>query len=642
MCGFTGFWGFNANLSQEKLQSLARQMAFEIQERGPDDKGEWADAHQGLAFGYRRLAILDLSSAGHQPMESACGRYVIVYNGEIYNYQDIQRQLLAERSLVFKGTSDTEVLLEACALWGVPKTVSKCIGMFAFALWDKQEKKLTLARDRLGIKPLYWGWQGQTFFFGSQLKSFRPHPAWNPKISSDILAAYVRFGYVGGTDSIYENIYHLSPGHILVIDSAKKVSTERYWFLEDFVSLPKRAEPSEVLLEELEPLLKDAVQKRLLADVPLGAFLSGGIDSSLVVALMQGNASQPVKTFSIGFEEKEYDEAAYAKAMAKHLGTDHTELYLPVHSAAEIIPLLPDLYDEPFADSSQIPTYLVSKLARQHVTVSLSGDGGDELFAGYNRYYYMKNISRLFLKIPPFVRQGLSKGIELLSEEKWTNLAHFIPSAFRPRFVGQKAHKLAHILKAVSEEEIYKILVSQAYCPQKYVTSSLQKNPWQGLLDQSAFHSFIEYMQYVDTKTYLPGDILTKVDRASMGISLEARVPLLDHRVVEFAARLPLSFKIRDGKTKWPLRQILNKYVPESLYDRPKTGFGIPIHAWLRGSLRGWGEALLSESSLKMSSLLNVKEIRSLWQGYQTGNNEEVYALWTLLMFQAWYIKYHG
>ncbi len=641
MCGITGFWNHNKTRSEEELRFIVKTMAEQIRPRGPDDCGEWVESEQGLALGHRRLSIVDLSPAGHQPMTSACGRYIIIYNGEIYNAPDIKAEILKEHSLSFQGTSDTEALLEGCALWGVKATVSKCIGMFGFALWDRRDKVLTLVRDRMGIKPLYWGWQGEgaskTFFFGSQLKSFKPHPRWNPQIDQTIVTSYLRYGYVPAPRSIYQNIHQLDPGHILTVNESGTINDEAYWRLEDHVTTaPVHNDPTQAL-DQLEDLLKDAVGRRMVADVPLGAFLSGGIDSSLVVSLMQAQSTRPVKTFSIGFDQPEYNEAPYAKAIAQHLGTDHTEMYVPVEEAADVIPQIPEFYDEPFADSSQIPTYLVSKMAREHVTVSLSGDGGDELFTGYNRYFYTQQLWGKFSWMPAPLRKAMAAGITTLSEESWDTLGRLIPEKLRPKYVGQKAHKVAKIMQRPTEEGLYQSLISQAHTPEKYSLSAQENPDWEHLLKRDDFPGLIEYMQYLDMKTYLPNDILTKVDRASMAVSLEARVPLLDHRVVEFAAAMPLNLKIKDNKAKWPLRQILNRYVPSEMVERPKTGFGIPIHNWLRGRLKNWGEELLSETSLRDTQMLNPHTVRSLWEGYQKGENQEAYSLWTMLMLQAWH-----
>ncbi len=399
---------------------------------------------------------------------------------------------------------------------------------------------------------------------------------------------------------------------------------------------PTQNDPTQAL-DQLEELLKDAVGRRMVADVPLGAFLSGGIDSSLVVSLMQAQSRRPVKTFSIGFEQPEYNEAHHAKAVAEHLGTDHTEMYLPVEDAADVIPQIPEFYDEPFADSSQIPTYLVSKMAKEHVTVSLSGDGGDELFAGYNRYFYTQQVWDKISWMPAPLKKMLGAGITTLSEENWDSVSKMLPEKYRPKYVGQKAHKVAKILERATEEGLYQALISQAHTPEKYSLSAKENTDWAHLLGREDFPGLTEYMQYLDMKTYLPNDILTKVDRASMAVSLEARVPLLDHRVVEFAASMPLDLKIRDGKAKWPLRQILGRHVPQELFERPKTGFGIPIHDWLRGRLKDWGEDLLSTSALKDSQMLNPETVRELWNGYQKGESQEAYSLWTMLMLQAWH-----
>lgn len=641
MCGITGFWSPSLLMSEPELTSIVSAMALEIQARGPDDGGAWVDGEQGLALGQRRLSIVDLSHAGHQPMMSACGRYVMIYNGELYNTHDLRQEILREKVITFRGTSDTEVLVEACALWGLRRTLPKTNGMFAIAVWDRQGKTLSLARDRMGEKPLYYGWQGEgsarTFFFGSQLKSFKPHPHWVPKVDAAMVTSFLRYGYVPAPRTIYEGMSQVVPGEMLVVTADGHVHKETYWCIEDHItSTPLRQDPVTVV-NDLDGLLKDAVGRRMMADVPLGAFLSGGIDSSLIVSLMQSQSTTPVKTFSVGFEQKEFDEAPYAKAIAQHLGTDHTELYLPVEAAADVIPLLPQMYDEPFADSSQIPTYLVSKMARSHVTVALSGDGGDELFAGYNRYFYSQKVWGALGPYPPFAKRLLGSVFGLLSETAWDRCAGLLPASHRPKFLGQKVSKVIKLLNRSNEQGVYQTLISQSHSPELYSLSGQEENVWGSYLGREDFDSFVAYMQYLDMKTYLPNDILTKVDRASMAVSLEGRIPLLDHRVIEFALSLPVSMNIQQGQAKWPLRQLLSRYVPRPLFERPKSGFGIPLHDWLRGRLRDWGEDLMSVSSLQNAGLLNVSAVRSLWEGYQKGLNQEAYALWTMLMLQAWH-----
>jgi asparagine synthase (glutamine-hydrolysing) len=640
MCGITGFWQTKDSLNAAGLTTLINAMSDQISTRGPDDAGGWVCAETGIALGHRRLSIVDLSPAGHQPMVSACGRYVMIYNGEIYNAPEIREKILTEKPITFQGTSDTEVLLEGCALWGVKKLVQFCIGMFAFALYDRQHKTVTLVRDRLGIKPLYWGMKRSTLFFGSQPKSFRPHPHFDGALNHEIIPTYIRYGCVPAPYSIYHDIRQLEPGHLVVIQSDLSYQQETYWALEHHLKTQKAQKPYETLITDLEALLSDAVKRRMVADVPLGAFLSGGIDSSLVVALMQKQSSKPIKTFTIGFDEAEYNEAHHAKAVAQHLGTDHHELYLSVNEAADLVTALPQWYDEPFADSSQIPTYLVSKIARNQVTVSLSGDGGDELFAGYSRYTHGQKVIAYWNLLPTPLKKAAAQAIFALSQQQWSTLSKYIFMGQGPQFMGRRAHKLGKLLQQPNVQSIYSSLASQIAQPLQYVNQEREISPLKSLKTPQDFDSLIEYMMYVDTKTYLPNDILTKVDRASMALGLEARVPLLDHRVVEFAQHIPLSQKIINGQGKAPLRDILAHYVPRELFERPKTGFGIPIHQWLRGRLRDWAEELLSEKALKESAVFDVKQVRQLWQGYLKNTNDEAYGLWNFLMFQAWYQEY--
>ncbi|MBP9764213.1 MAG: asparagine synthase (glutamine-hydrolyzing) [Gammaproteobacteria bacterium] len=642
MCGLVGFWDFKANTSKTELLAIGQKMGKAISHRGPDSEGAWCDETLGLSFSHLRLAIVDLSEAGHQPMVSRSGGSVIVYNGEIYNAPEL-RETLSLEGCRFRGHSDTEVILEACERWGVIATCQKLIGMFAFAFWDKQTQQLFLARDRLGIKPMYWGFNQGILFFGSQLKSFKGHPHFKPEIDKEALTAYFRFNYVPTPLSIFENIQKLSPGSILSIDRNQKTQEFRFWDLQDVITRAKenrlKASSSDgALVEECDVLLRDAVKRRMVADVPLGAFLSGGIDSSTVVALMQAQSDRPIKTFTIGFHEAGYDEAKHAAAVAKHLGTEHHELYLASSEAQAIIPDIPNWCDEPFADVSQIPTYLVSQLARQQVTVSLSGDGGDELFAGYNRYFVGQAFWQRIKILPYWLRYLSAYGIRQFSPNRWDSIAKILPNRFRPRLVGDKAHKLADILAVPNARTFYKNLVSYWEEPANLVLGGNEPvlYPWN--FESTFGHSddFVESMQMMDTLTYLPDDILTKVDRASMAVSLEARVPLLDHRVVEFAYGLPMDVKIRNGQGKWLLRQVLNKYVPNRLIDRPKMGFGVPIDQWLRGPLREWAENLLSLQRLESEGILNPGPICQRWREHLSGQRNWQYSLWGVLMFQAW------
>lgn len=638
MCGLVGFWDFKAETSKVELLAIGQKMGKAISHRGPDSEDAWCDETIGLTFSHLRLAIVDLSEAGHQPMISRSGGSVIVYNGEIYNAPEL-RALLGVEGIHFRGHSDTEVILEACERWGVEATCQKLIGMFAFAFWDKNTQKLFIARDRLGIKPVYWGLNQGVLFFGSQLKSFKEHPKFKPDIDKDALTSYFRFNYVPTPVSIFKNIQKLSPGSILSVERSQKITESRFWDLQDVVATGKEIQLKHsrsdgVLVEACDSLLRDAVKRRMVADVPLGAFLSGGVDSSTVVALMQAQSDRPIKTFTIGFNETGYDEAKHAAAVAKHLGTEHHELYLASQDAQAIIPDIPNWCDEPFADVSQIPTYLVSQLARQHVTVSLSGDGGDELFAGYNRYFVGQKLWPRLKLLPYWLRYLSAHGIRQVSPNTWDGFSKILPSRFRPRLMGDKVHKLADILSVPNAEVFYKKLVSYWEDPADLVIGGSESvlYPW----NRKSESAFIETMQMMDTLTYLPDDILTKVDRASMAVSLEARVPLLDHRVVEFAYGLPMDVKIRNGQGKWLLRQVLNKYVPNNLIDRPKMGFGVPIDQWLRGPLREWAENLLSQQRLESEGILNPVRIRERWSEHLSGQRNWQYSLWGVLMFQAW------
>lgn len=642
MCGITGFWNFKHDLSQEKLVESVKAMSNEIAHRGPDSWGVWSDETVGIALGHRRLSIVDLSEAGHQPMISQSGNSVITYNGEIYNAEELKAELI-QKGHQFRGHSDTEVILEGCEAWGVEVTCKRLIGMFAFAFWDRKTRILFLVRDRLGIKPMYWGFNKGILFFGSQLKSFMAYPHWQSRINKDALTAYFRFNYIPAPWSILEGINKLASGTILAIDPSGKTTTARFWDLQTVVSngLGKRRTQSEAqLVEELDVLLRDAVKRRMIAEVPLGSFLSGGIDSSTVVALMQVQSKNPIKTFSIGFHEQEYNEAHYAAMVAKHLGTEHHELYLPVNEAQNIIPDIPEWFDEPFADVSQIPTFLVSKLAREQVKVSLSGDGGDELFAGYNRYLMGYSIWYKLKWIPYWLRRIGANSIQKIKPNYWENLSRLVPVKAWPTLLVDRLYKLADVLKLKNAQDFYCSLVSHWDDPSALVLEGreIAQYPWN--TQKIHFENFIENMQYLDTLTYLPDDILTKVDRASMAIGLEARVPLLDHRVVEFAWQLPLSMKVRQGQGKWLLRQVLNRYIPEKLIKRPKKGFGVPIGEWLRGPLCQWAQDLLAYDQIKQQGLLNPDLIQQRWQEHLSLKRNWQYSLWGVLMFQSWYQKW--
>jgi asparagine synthase (glutamine-hydrolysing) len=696
MCGFAGFLTTNP-IVLSRADSVARSMALAIQHRGPDDAGTWSEPSSGIAMGFRRLSILDLSIAGRQPMQSKSGRYVIAFNGEIYNHLDL-RKLLNNSTLdvidrPWHGNSDTETLLSCFETWGIEETLLKAVGMFAFALWDTQTRTLHLARDRFGEKPLYYGWVSttddaeQTFVFGSELKALRAYPEFANPVSRKSLALFMQFTYVPAPHSIYQNIFKLEPGCILSINTnacnnksialsqtnmhielpqIPKVNNcalrppalqggmrmNRWWSLATKVELGAQHQlHSEAeAIEILEQRLKEAVSLQSLADVPLGAFLSGGVDSSCIVALMQAKATSPVKTFTVGFEEAGFDESPHALAVAKHLGTEHNTIFVSAKQAQAVIADLPAMFDEPFADSSQIPTHLVCKAARLQVTVALSGDAGDELFGGYNRYFWGPRIWRQIAWLPYPARQTLGSAIIALPTGGWDALSrqvnNFLPASRKFARAGDRAHKLATRLTGVRNlDELYKSLVSEWQDPAHVVKGAgieLGINllePDSILSDPLPAFGAEQHqlrMMYRDTMTYLPDDILCKVDRAAMAASLETRIPFLDHRVAELAWQLPLNMKIRNGQGKWALRQVLYKYVPKELIDRPKAGFAIPVGQWLRGPLRDWAEALLDEKRLDVEGYFYPKPIRDKWSQHLTGRYDHTPSLWAVLMFQSW------
>ena len=672
MCGVTGFLTAQT-VSFEGLEAIASNMANTIAHRGPDDSGAWADAQAGIVLGHRRLSIIDLSPAGHQPMASRSGRFVIAFNGEIYNHQDLRLEMhSAGFSLAWRGHSDTETLLAGFEHWGIEATLRKTVGMFAIALWDVQEQTLHLVRDRFGEKPLYYGWAGtgagRAFVFGSELKALRAFPGFANQVCRQALAQYMRFMVVPAPRSIYEGIYKLEPGCILTITGAPptdapaqpmrppaingSLSLRRWWALADIVQSGAQNQLTDEVeaVQQLELRLADAVRLQSLADVPLGAFLSGGVDSSAIVALMQQQATRPVKTFTVGFEEAGFDESPYALAVAKHLGTDHAELLVTVAEAQAVITQLPAMYDEPFADSSQIPTHLVCRAARQHVTVALSGDAGDELFGGYNRYFWGPRIWAKLAWLPYPVRQALGAAISSMPVAGWDVLSRplnsLLPGGKGILQTGDKAHKLAARLRGVRNiDDLYLSLLSEWQDPGQVVRGKNGSNvvePSSLLADPLPEGDLIDVansplrMMYRDSMTYLPDDILCKVDRAAMATSLETRVPFLDHRVAELAWRLPSHMKIRGGQGKWALREVLHKHVPRALIDRPKAGFGIPVGQWLRGPLRPWAESLLDEKRLLAEGYFYPVPIRQRWAEHLKGQRDHTYSLWAVLMFQSW------
>lgn len=660
MCGIVGTFG--------TAVACIEKMADTIQHRGPDDCGYWYDVDYGVGLGHRRLSILDLSPTGHQPMVSESGRFVIVFNGEIYNHPEIRNEISNSSAMrdisLWRGHSDTETILAGFELWGIEATLAKTVGMFAMAVWDNAVKSLTLVRDRMGEKPLYYGWNNGVFLFASELKALRACPRFEAHINRNALTQYFRFSYIPAPHSIYRGVFKLWPGYMMTLRSGTAkvcpwdentppfgkfqnngIDLRPYWSLKNVVTegqLHPFTGTEKEATDELELILTTAVQSQQLSDVPLGAFLSGGVDSSTIVSLMQANSIRPIKTFTIGFSEAGYNEALYAKEVARHLGTDHTELYVTPEDSLAVIPKLPALYDEPFSDSSQIPTFLVSQLAKQHVTVSLSGDGGDELFGGYNRYLLTNSIWKRLGWLPLGSRRALASGITSVSPAGWDRfndmVVPFMPNKICATQVGGKAHKLARILAASSPEQIYRDLVSHWHAPTNIVIGSTELPTKLTELNEMPDIADLEQrMMYLDAISYLPDDILAKVDRAAMGVSLETRVPMLDHRVVEYAWRLPLDLKIRGGQGKWLLRQLLYRRVPKQLIERPKMGFSVPIDSWLRGPLREWAEDLLCEERLKQEGFFHTEEIRQKWQEHLSGVSNWQHHLWDVLMFQAWH-----
>ena len=645
MCGLAGFYSISPSNKSSGIEVL-RLMGEAIRHRGPDDSGEWFDDKNNLGFSHRRLSIVDLSPMGHQPMLSPSNRYVIAFNGEIYNHLDIRNELaLSGKGFTWKGHSDTETLLAGFDVWGIKKTIQKTIGMFALAVWDTQEEILSLIRDRLGEKPLYYGWHGDTFLFGSELKALKVHPSFIKSVNRNALSLLIRHNYIPAPYCIWEHTQKLLPGNILTLKQGSKIfTTEEYWSGKKVIEAcedNKFSGTAEQAVSVVESVLSKSVEQQMMADVPLGAFLSGGVDSSLVVALMQAQSSRPVKTFSIGLHDKQYNEAVFAKSVANHLGTQHTELYVTPQAALDVVPKIAELYDEPFADSSQIPTFLVSQMAKQRVTVALSGDAADELFCGYNRYMMTSAAWGRVKQLPQPVRAILAKMITTFSPEALNVLLAPIKKAFfnGPSVnIGDKAHKAAVVLTSGSIDELYQRLVSQWQDPSGLVKDSVE--PLTVLTDQSrkpVCSNFIESMMAMDMLSYMVDDILVKVDRAAMGVSLETRVPFLDQNVVELAWSLPLEYKLRNGVSKWVLREILYKHVPKELIERPKMGFGVPLNDWLRGPLKSWAENLLNKQRITREGFFEPELIESLWKSHLNGKKNWGERLWAILVFQLWH-----
>jgi len=637
MCGIAGLIDPRLIGRGDMLRAHARLMADAIAHRGPDGWDSWADPAAGIAFAHRRLAVIDVTPTGAQPMVSIDGRWVITYNGEIYNTAEIARAPeLAGRA--FRGTSDTEVVLESVAARGIDQTLADLNGMFALAVWDRKTRTLYLVRDRLGIKPLFYTMDGGAVRFASELKAMNAVARSSAAIDAASIASFFRFGYVPAPHTIFAGIHKLMPGEIVSIDSIGRSSRRTYWSLADVVEQAHSfaRELSDVEAEDrLNDLLADAVARQMISDVPLGAFLSGGIDSSTIVSLMVAAGKGAVKTFSIGFPELGYDESRYAAAVARHLGTEHEELIITAADAVAVVPCLPDIYDEPFADSSQIPTSLVSMLTRRRVTVALSGDGGDELFGGYNRYALTAKILSRILSLPLVTRGAIATMMKAIPERAVDRLASLLPDRIRPTQPADKLRKLAEVLPC-EPQQVYLRLVTQCLQPVR-LANGVPEHPlgWERFEPIAARGDRLLWMQVLDTATYLPDDILQKVDRASMAWALEVRPPLLDHRVVAFALGLPLRLRVRNGETKWLLRRVLERYVPREMFERPKMGFGVPLADWLRGPLRAWAEDLLDPSGLG-GGYVNVEAARQMWTEHIAERRNCAYALWTILMFEAW------
>lgn len=644
MCGIAGFLDSAFN-SSDAINAL-RRMGDSLAHRGPDGRGEWYSADGNVGLAHRRLAIVDLTDDGAQPMHSPCGRFTISFNGEIYNYRALRQELEQDgMSFTWRGHSDTEVLIVAIETWGFERALQKCIGMFAIALWDAQKRKLFLARDRFGEKPLYYGWNGKAFLFGSELKALRAFPKWKGTLDTDAVRLYLRFSYVPSPRSIYSGVFKLPAGTWLSVEGNSRPdqldAPTPYWSAMDTISAARKTPLNLTTAETIALLdfeMRRAVLLRMHADVPLGSFLSGGVDSSLVTAMMQAQSINKVRTFSLGVSDVKYDESSHARRVAQHLGTDHMEFIVTPRELLSIVPLMPSMYDEPFADSSQIPTHLVARLARPQVTVALTGDAGDELFGGYNRHVIARKLAIALAIMPHSARRAIGDSFKLVSERNWDRLNAFSASFFRKpptRILGHKLHKLARVFASSSTSDLYQQLVSLPNAG-----SFAAENPF---IDPTwSFNSEIEGLQFseqmmaTDLVTYLPDDILTKVDRASMAVALEGRMPFLDASVLDLAWRIPLNRKISGGTGKWILRKVLYKYVPRDLVDRPKSGFGVPIGAWLRGPLREWAHAYLNETALSRTGLLNSQGISRVWAAHLAGADGFDYDLWAVLMLQIW------
>ncbi|MGC2777572.1 MAG: asparagine synthase (glutamine-hydrolyzing) [Bradyrhizobium sp.] len=649
MCGITGLLR-PGGADDGRLTGIVDRMTSALAHRGPDASGLWTQAAAGVAFGHRRLAILDLSEAGAQPMHSVCGRYTVTFNGEIYNHLDVRAELEACGAAPnWRGHSDTETLLAAVGQWGVQPALQRLIGMFVFALWDAEARRLVLARDRFGEKPLFYGWCGGDLVFGSELKALAAHPSWAPSLDRAALTAFMRYSYVPAPATIWTGVRKLPPASFVSFPadgaSGNWLAPQPYWSMRDAVAAGQgdRIGNDDDAVAQLERLLSVAVKRQCLSDVPLGAFLSGGVDSSTIVALMQAQASQPVRTFSIGFSEDGYDEAADARRVAQHLGTDHTELYVDARTALDVVPKLPRIYDEPFADSSQIPTHLVAQMARRHVTVALSGDAGDELFGGYNRHVWGGALQARFGRLPMPLRRAISTILSAVAPEPADTilgaLQPLLPARLKVRHAGDQVAKLARIIGANGFDELYRTLCSIDQDPARTVIAGEERASWavDDMRQLATELDPLDRMTLADSLSYLSDDILQKVDRAAMAVALETRVPFLDKDVVEFSTRVPAGMKVRDGRGKWLVRQVLYRHVPADLIDRPKTGFSIPLDAWLRGPLKSWAADLLSPARLQRQGLFDPARVTRMFDEHLSRRHNHSYWLWNVLMAQAWH-----
>jgi len=634
MCGIAGYFGSNF-LSREEALSCLQSMGKSISHRGPDSSGEWFDGDNRVGLAHRRLSVVDLSDAGSQPMFSRSGRYIISYNGEIYNHNELRLQIsLIDKELKWRGHSDTETLLECIEKWGIKSTIEKCHGMFAFAIWDRKEKTLILSRDRIGEKPLYYGFQGDSFLFASEIRALKAHPSFKNEINEQALFTHSELNYIPAPLSIYKDIKKIEPGTILYINQKMEIHKEYYWSINDF-TLEAKIDSTEEAISSLSGLINTSVKNQMISDVSTGVFLSGGIDSSLIASVMQSNSGSSIASYSIGFEEDKFDESKYAKDIALHLGTNHTEMFVTAKDALDVIPNLPSVYDEPFSDHSQIPTYLLSKLAKEHVTVALSGDGGDELFGGYTRYKAIKNILNILNFSPSSFQKTLAFALNSIPVSSYNFLSNFFQNQ-EDLILGDKAYKLANKLKGNFGLDFYKDFISiWGESDNLFYNNKLLPYKF-SLQEEFNNRSITDQMMLMDMVTYLPDDIMAKVDRASMAVSLETRVPLLDHKIVEFALQLPTEYKIRNGEQKWILKQVLYNHIPKHLLDRPKMGFGIPIGSWLRGPLKEWGFDLIYSDSIFYKNILNKKEIQKKWKEHQECDRNWEFYLWNILTTLSW------